>query len=118
MNHLRPIEVAPGITVSVKDLDKMDTEFIAVHHLAGNAIIRRCTHSGPGIAGVIEYWTIEPCFHNEVPSEPIRGRHLGWTTGRDFTDLDQALMGLSILAAQWVAANPLSAHQYGMAGLR
>jgi len=117
VNLLRPIEVAPGITVSVKDLDRTDVEFIATHHLAGNAIIRRCTHSGPGISGVIEYWSIETCFHGEDPVEPVRGSDLAWTTGAEFTDLDQVLMGLSVLAAQWVAERPLLAHQRGMRGL-
>ena len=114
-NFLRPIEVAPGITVAAKDLTKVEIEFIATHHLAGHAVIRRCTYSGPGLH--TEYWTIEPAFHGEDPVEPVRGQDLDWTEHNDFTTMDQALIGLSILAAQWVVEHPLLAHQRGMRDL-
>ena len=111
MNLMRGIGVAPGITVAVKELPKMDTQFIARHYLAGYAILRRCTHSGPGIVGVREYWTIETNFHGMDPSEVIRGRDCDWADFTDWLTLDAALSGLSVLGAIWAAEHPLLAYQ-------
>lgn len=100
---MRPIEVAPGITVSVKDLGQMDTQFIATHFAAGNAVLTHCSESKAG-EPKREYWEIETQFRGDRVrvhyGETATPEHGAWLT------LDAALAALMVLGARWMAKAP------------
>ncbi len=98
INHLRRITVAPGITMDGKDLEKELRQVVVTHYLAGNAVLTRCSESGPG-KPKREFWEIETSFRND---DDIR-LHYG-PEGHPLACFDEALAYLVVLAAKWLVS--------------
>ncbi len=95
INHLRQIEIAPGIMMDGKDLEKELRQVVVTHVFAGNAVLTRCTESAPD-KPFREFWEIETCFHED----DIRLQY--GPEGRPLAAFDEALAYLTVLGAKWL----------------
>lgn len=101
-NYLRPVEIAPGITISAKDLDgtRLDNQFVVDHFAAGSATLTHITESGPNKPRR-EYWEIETYFVGDDVRLYTRNDY-----GALLDTRDHALAHLVVLGARWLAKSP------------